>query len=117
MDHSSVSQGRGQTCLQPLSPALPTALGGDSSLTGLLRFYLGQPSSKKGKSWADLVVAALLAAAAEGNLPALKEVFDRVDGKPAREEVAAPPPLAISDDLARRILEAGRGPDDDPPED
>jgi hypothetical protein len=117
MDHSSLSQGQGQTRLQPLSQALSTAMWGDSSLTGLLRSYLGQPSTKKGKSWADLIVEALLAAAAEGKLPALKEVFDRVDGRPSGEEAAAPPPLAISDDLARRILEAGREPDDDPPED
>ena len=58
------------------------------SLTALLKKTLGKEcpiKSANGKTWKEFIVEALLVAATKGNGPAIKEVWERVDGKVVNE--------------------------------
>jgi hypothetical protein len=53
------------------------------SLTSLLREEIARicPADREGRTWRDLVVRATLQLAMKGNATALKEVWERLDGK------------------------------------
>jgi hypothetical protein len=74
-------------------------------LTSLLKEELEQinPADREGRSWKELVVAATLRLAINGNVVALREVWDRVDGK-VRQDVGLK--TNVSDNLVRRLEEA-----------
>jgi hypothetical protein len=58
-----------------------------SCLTALLREELDKasPDDKDGKTWAELIVLATMRLAMAGNSTALKEVWERMDGKVSGE--------------------------------
>ena len=52
-------------------------------LTSLLRDEIEKicPTNKQGKTWKELIVIATMAQAVKGNPAALREIWDRMDGK------------------------------------
>jgi hypothetical protein len=83
-----------------------------TTLTGLLRQFLDRAGPQEGKTWKTVLVEQLLQRAADGELKAMQEVWTRIDGKPGDEVQDAP--LAIDDELARRVLLAAYDEDDNP---
>ncbi|MDA0207407.1 MAG: DUF5681 domain-containing protein [Acidobacteria bacterium] len=57
------------------------------SITALLRAEIEKvsPDDKDGKTWAELIVLATMRLAMAGNSTALKEVWERMDGKVTSE--------------------------------
>ncbi len=86
-----------------------------TKLTGLLREYLDQVGPQEGKTWRTLLIEGLLKRAADGELKAIQEVWTRIDGKPGDEVQDAP--LAIDDELARKVLLAAYDEEEDDPPD
>ena len=68
-----------------------------SCLTALLREEIGRicPADKEGRTWAELLVVATMRLALAGNSTALKEVWDRLDGKVVVPVDVAAPPIAV----------------------
>ena len=71
-----------------------------SCLTALLREELDKasPEDKEGKSYAELIVQSMIRLAIEGNSTALKEIWDRIDGKtttPMSVETREQPALVV----------------------
>ena len=58
----------------------------DLTLTTLLKAKLQEvmPGDKQGRTWREGLVLAVLTGAMKGNPMLLKELFDRLDGKPAQ---------------------------------
>src|SRR5450759_668402 len=58
------------------------------SLTNLLKDEIGQicPADRENRTWKELVVRATLQLAMKGNATALKEVWERLDGKTLQTE-------------------------------
>lgn len=84
------------------------------SLTSLLKEELDQasPQDKEGRTWKELIVLATLRLAVAGNRTALREVWDRSDGKVTKQfEVTDNRiPLSLVDHLMAEVdaaLEAG----------
>jgi hypothetical protein len=64
------------------------------------------------KTWTERIVLALLTRANEGDLRAIQEVWNRIEGKPGSGTATDSAPIDVGHEIARKILEAGR-PDDD----
>ena len=75
-------------------------------LTSLLKEELGKvnASDKEGRTWKELIVIATLRLAMKGNPAALREVWDRVDGK-VRQDLGVE--VDLHSEITRR-LQAGR---------
>jgi hypothetical protein len=85
------------------------------SLTILLRRDLGNSGPGAETSWNVYLVLALLEQSAQGKGRSMSEVWSRIEGRPGITEKDAP--LQLDDATTRRILEALREDDDDPPAD
>ena len=85
----------------------------DPRLTAFLKVTLDLREKPGGKTWRERLVEALLEQAAAGNLRAIQEVWTRLEGKPGAADTADSAPLAVADEVARKILQAGRDDDDD----
>jgi hypothetical protein len=84
-------------------------------LTVLLRRGLADRSAGATASWNVYLVLALLEQSVQGKGRSMSEVWSRIEGRPGDTEKDAP--LQLDDATARRILEAMRDDDDDPPDD
>lgn len=75
------------------------------------------PFDKQGRTWAAIIAERVLAAAVKGNIPAAKEVEDRVNGKALQSiELNVPNEIPVEVDFSkiptehlRAIMEALRG--------
>ena len=74
-------------------------------LTSLLKEELENvsPADKEGRTWKELIVLATLKLAMKGNAAALREVWDRVDGK-VRQDIGVD--VDLNAEINRRLLEA-----------
>src|SRR5262249_2297212 len=74
-------------------------------LTSLLKEELEKVSSadKDGRTWKELIVLATLKLAMKGNAAALREVWDRVDGK-VRQDIGVD--VDLHSEINRRLAEA-----------
>jgi hypothetical protein len=84
-------------------------------LTVLLRRRLGDNGPGAETSWDMYLVLALLEQSVLGKERSMSEVWSRIEGRPGDTEKDTP--LQLDDATARRILEAMRDDDDDPPDD
>lgn len=88
------------------------------SLTDLLRTRLSQAiDSTTGKTWAQHLIDIWLGEALDGNLRAIQEIADRIDGAGTTSRPSSVDLPAIDESTASRILESLCGPDDDLPGD
>jgi hypothetical protein len=73
-------------------------------LTSLLKEELERvnPSDKQGRTWMELVVMATLRLAIKGKAAALREVWDRIDGK-VRQEIGVD--MDVNKEIDRRLAE------------
>jgi len=74
-------------------------------LTTLLKEELEKvsPADKEGRTWKELVVIATLKLAMKGNAAALREVWERVDGK-VRQDIGVD--VDLHTEINRRLAEA-----------
>jgi hypothetical protein len=84
-------------------------------LTVLLRRNLGDRSAGAETLWNVYLVLALLEQSVQGKGRSMSEVWSRIEGRPGAIE--KDPPLQLDDATVRRILEAVRDDDEDPPDD
>lgn len=85
---------------------------GTTPLTDCLGANLNVCEAGNKQTWKERIVQALLDQAVEGNLRAIQEVWNRIEGKPGAAATTDSAPLAVTNEVARKILEAGRGDDD-----
>jgi hypothetical protein len=95
--------------------ATPEGRGDGLGPTALLRISLVQGSHGTEASWKENLILALLEQAEQGKGRAMQEIWSRVEGRPGAPERSSPP--LIDEATARKILEAVRDDDDDPPTD
>jgi hypothetical protein len=87
----------------------------DVGLTARLRRDLGDTGTGAEQLWNVCLVQALLEQSVQGKGRSMSEVWSRIEGRPGAIEKE--PPVQLDDATARRIMEALRDDDDDPPDD